>query len=307
MINNYNNYGYPSPFPPGIAPNVSCNPPGIHPSSFVPPGMTSNFACGPPGISPTTSFNPPNITNSTYNPPGIPLNTPYMYPQNPFIPYYYQYQPNYQAPFGYNKNYYPNNSYAKEQDKLKDVDIEKLLTKIDFAARDQGSCRLLQKKLDEGDKEFINKVFEGLIPSMETYMNDPFGNYLCQKLFELCYPNQIGIIIDSIAENIVSIATNLHGTRAVQKIIERSISDPDLLPKMIQILSTHVTELVMDGNGNHVMQLCLSNIKSPYNEFIYEEVNANCLKIAMHKHGCCILQKCIDYADEIQKVFMLIN
>lgn len=53
-------------------------------------------------------------------------------------------------------------------------------------------------------------------------MSDPFGNYLCQKLLELCDDNQRFMILDAVADSLVEIATNIHGTRAVQKLIEVS-------------------------------------------------------------------------------------
>jgi hypothetical protein len=195
--------------------------------------------------------------------------------------------------FNYNQNF---------NEPEKEPDIEKLLNNIEETVKEQTSCRHLQKKLDEGDRELIDRVFDQLIKSIKNYMSDPFGNYLCQELFDLCTPKQISIVIDKIAEHVVKLATNLHGTRAIQKIIEKAVTDPDLLQKIIKVLRTHVAEMAMDNNGNHVLQLCLTIIKHPHNNFIYTEVAESCLKIAMHKHGCCILQKCINYATNTQRV-----
>jgi hypothetical protein len=49
---------------------------------------------------------------------------------------------------------------------------------------------------------------------------DPFGNYLCQKLLEYCNDDQRTIIIETVAPELVNISLNMHGTRAVQKMIE---------------------------------------------------------------------------------------
>ncbi len=51
-----------------------------------------------------------------------------------------------------------------------------------------------------------------------------------------------------------------------------------------------------------MVQQCLVNIKAPFNQFIYDEITHDCLPIAMHKHGCCVLQKCIDSSNPDQKV-----
>jgi hypothetical protein len=51
-------------------------------------------------------------------------------------------------------------------------------------ARDQGGCRFLQKKIDDGNQEIIDKIFVHTIEGFLDLMNDPFGNYLAQKLTE---------------------------------------------------------------------------------------------------------------------------
>lgn len=49
---------------------------------------------------------------------------------------------------------------------------------------------------------------------------DPFGNYLCQKLFEFTDEDQRTELINNAASHMVGIALNQHGTRALQKMIE---------------------------------------------------------------------------------------
>ncbi len=49
---------------------------------------------------------------------------------------------------------------------------------------------------------------------------DPFGNYLCQKLLEFSTDEQRNLICESVAQDLVNISLNMHGTRAVQKMID---------------------------------------------------------------------------------------
>lgn len=49
---------------------------------------------------------------------------------------------------------------------------------------------------------------------------DPFGNYLCQKLLEFSDEEQRTVLINNAAPQMVKIALNQHGTRALQKMIE---------------------------------------------------------------------------------------
>ena len=53
-------------------------------------------------------------------------------------------------------------------------------------------------------------------------MVDPFGNYLIQKLLDRCSEEQRLQVLRAVAPSgdLVSVALNTHGTRAVQKLIE---------------------------------------------------------------------------------------
>lgn len=51
-------------------------------------------------------------------------------------------------------------------------------------------------------------------------MIDPFGNYLCQKILGLVQPEDVSFVAKKIADKIVKISHNQHGTRSIQKLIE---------------------------------------------------------------------------------------
>ena len=70
---------------------------------------------------------------------------------------------------------------------------------------------------------------------------------------------------------------------------------------MREILRPHVVRLVQDINGNHVIQKCLHEYSLDDSQFVYDEFLDGCYEIATHKHGCCVLQKCITKADPENK------
>jgi hypothetical protein len=53
-------------------------------------------------------------------------------------------------------------------------------------AKDQIGCRVLQKRLDDGDPYTATLIFDRIRDYIPELMTDPFGNYLCQRLIELC-------------------------------------------------------------------------------------------------------------------------
>lgn len=185
--------------------------------------------------------------------------------------------------------------------------FDQLIGKIYLVSKDQQGCRFLQKKLEEKDPVALETIFTEVYDHITELMTDPFGNYLCQKLLEHCNDDQRLAIIQKVGSDLVEIAKNMHGTRAVQKLIE-CLS----LPKQIEIvrnaLKNSVVVLIQDLNGNHVIQRCLNRLEPNDKQFIYDAVTTgnHCVQVATHRHGCCVLQRCIDHASKPQKV-QLVN
>lgn len=89
-------------------------------------------------------------------------------------------------------------------------------------AKDQNGCRFLQRKFDEGGAAAIGAVLPEVLEHLIELMMDPFGNYLIQKLLDRCSEDQRLAVLRKAAEKreLVQVALNTHGTRAVQKLIE---------------------------------------------------------------------------------------
>ena len=95
------------------------------------------------------------------------------------------------------------------------------------------------------------------------------------------------------------ISFNVHGTRAVQKLIEIVREFPDLAGDLVLGLKISAVHLINDSNGNHVIQKCLHLLGSPYNQFIYDTEEVHMIEIATHRHGCYVLQRPLDSAASI--------
>ncbi|ORZ17150.1 armadillo-type protein [Absidia repens] len=170
-------------------------------------------------------------------------------------------------------------------------------------AKDQNGCRFLQRKIEDtsqNNAQAILAIYEEIHEHFVELMTNSFGNYLCQKLLERCDSQQRDKIVDIVAPDIVNISLNMHGTRAVQKLIE-FLSTPDQIRKITSALNPSVVPLIKDLNGNHVIQKCLHRLSAEHRQFIYDAVSEKCVEVATHKHGCCVLQRCIDYASASQK------
>ncbi|KAI9294770.1 ARM repeat-containing protein [Neoconidiobolus thromboides FSU 785] len=70
---------------------------------------------------------------------------------------------------------------------------------------------------------------------------------------------------------------------------------------IIESLKRNVVSMIKDLNGNHVVQVCVNKLSSKNNQFVYDSIFNNCIAISTHKHGCCVIQKCFDRANDYQR------
>merc|ERR1711965_1210433 len=54
-------------------------------------------------------------------------------------------------------------------------------------------------------------------------------------------------------------------------------------------------------NGNHVIQRCLATLSPSRSAFMYDAVHSEVVRVSTHRHGCCVLQRCLDHAPEPQR------
>ncbi|XXG97730.1 DNA-directed RNA polymerase III complex subunit Rpc2 [Hypoxylon texense] len=182
--------------------------------------------------------------------------------------------------------------------------LEQAAGQIYSLCKDQFGCRYLQKQLENRRPEQVHMIWQETNPHIVDLMTDPFGNYLCQKLLEYCTDDERTVLIQNASPKMVDIAKNAHGTRALQKMIE-SVQTQTHVQLIIQALSGRVVELIQDINGNHVIQKCLNKLNAQSAHFIFTAVGNRCIDVGTHRHGCCVLQRCIDHASGDQKMWLI--
>ncbi|KAG7534479.1 Pumilio homology domain [Arabidopsis thaliana x Arabidopsis arenosa] len=175
--------------------------------------------------------------------------------------------------------------------------------KIYYLAKDQHGCRFLQRIFAEKDGNDIGMIFDEIIDYISELMIDPFGNYLVQKLLEVCNEDQRMQIVHSITRKpglLIKISCDMHGTRAVQKIVETAKREEEI-SIIISALKHGIVNLIKNVNGNHVVQRCLQYLLPHCGKFLFEAAITHCVDLATDRHGCCVLQKCLGYSEGEQK------
>ena len=174
-----------------------------------------------------------------------------------------------------------------------------LIKNSDIICKDQAGCRLLQKKIDE-QPEIAMKILSVCFEKIIEIITDPFGNYLVQKLYDYMTEEKFLQLIALIKFDIYHICINSFGTRAIQKLIDY-LNTETLMKNFLNLIKPIVKGITVDINGSHILLKMVDLKNNLVNKCIFEEIKDNILYIAMHKHGCCVLQKCIEKANSEDK------
>lgn len=180
--------------------------------------------------------------------------------------------------------------------------------------QDQSGCRFLQKKIDE-DNQITNSLFAVLFNDIITMCTDSFGNYLIQKMLETMTPINIEKFTQLISLKFSFIAISTYGTRVIQKLLEVlsvQVGLDSLKPtfdSLNNLIINNIVQLSSDSNSSHIIIKYVNVIKYPYNIPLFESVYSNFIPLCKDKHGCCVIQKCIEAGsnEQKEKLFHLSN
>ena len=119
---------------------------------------------------------------------------------------------------------------------------------------------MIQKKLEEksavkGESEsFAAALIHVMLEIMTDVMTNQFGNYLCQKLIEVAPVASIKQLVHSCLPYIIEVSMDLHGTRAIQTLVEVLGKEPAALHHEILALGAEMSHYIFDlsthPNGN---------------------------------------------------------
>ncbi|KAL6216664.1 hypothetical protein ACLB2K_009885 [Fragaria x ananassa] len=201
--------------------------------------------------------------------------------------------------FGSNSNSNLHSDIATNwsQEPLNSLSVADLRGKIASLAKDQYGCRFFQKAMDDEPKEFTDMIFAEVVENVGHLTLDPYGNYVVQKLVEVCSEEQRTQILLRLTKNpflFITLCLHSRGTRSVQKLMKK-ISTRDQISLFVSALSCGVVDLSMNINGQHIIEYCLKNFADKHKRCLLNVMIDNCISIAKDKVGCCVLQQCIDY------------
>ena len=183
--------------------------------------------------------------------------------------------------------------------------LDALLGQVRRLSRDQVGCRLVQQALDEEGPMAATLILNEGLPFWGEAMVDPFGNYLFQKILEKITPEERIMLVKSVSTRLVNASLNLHGTRSVQKVVElcaldeangenKDSAEESSADILTRALAPAAARLCIDSHGNHVIQRILLKLGHDHSKFVFDAVAESVGDVARHRHGCCVIQRCLD-------------
>ena len=201
------------------------------------------------------------------------------------------------------------NGLNKEKD-LKDFKrfCDGLKTSMDEYICTQIGSRIMQKYL----KKFPSYIRTLLINKISIYfeklMCDTYGNYFCQKLYNISELEQRLLILNSLKNSFLTISKNNCGAHAIQFIIGAA-QESEEKKLIIDYVSNHEVELSLDPEGTHIIQ----KIVSCFNEKEKKNLNNvllnpdNIKTLCLNGKGICIMKKLIISTEDKDNKMKILN
>ena len=164
-------------------------------------------------------------------------------------------------------------------------------------AKDQGASRYLQQLLDNNPKDLVDILFVPLCKNILKLINDPFGNYLIQKIITYFNQEQLLKILNIISPSFYEISCNSHGTRVLQKMIGL-LTSPIIKNYFFELVKPIITPLLKDLNGTYIVQKFATQNLDDYGLKINSIIIENSSELCTHRHGCCVIQKYLETRDK---------
>ncbi|CCF56080.1 hypothetical protein KAFR_0A06450 [Kazachstania africana CBS 2517] len=166
-------------------------------------------------------------------------------------------------------------------------------------ATDYQTCKILQSYLDKLNRHEIDVIYKIIEKDIIGLILNSYGNYFIQKLIiSVSLENRVNLL-KTIAGQFNSIATDIHGTRVIQSLVDcvETIQEQE---QIIKLIDNDLIQFCHDPNSNHIIQKILAKFDPEALIGIYQIMLQNCISISKDKFGCCIIQRCIDYGTSNQ-------
>ena len=172
----------------------------------------------------------------------------------------------------------------------------------------QIGSRIMQKYLKKFPSHIRTILIEKITPYLDKLMCNTYGNYFCQKLYNISDIQQRISILNSLEKSFLTISKNNSGAHAIQFIIG-AIQTQQEKKIILSYVQSYILELSYDNEGTHVIQKILSCFeekeREELNNVLYDKNNLSSL--CQDAKGICVIKKLILGTKDINNKIKIIE
>lgn len=189
---------------------------------------------------------------------------------------------------------------------------------FDVVRASEASSHFIQKRLKLGSMEEKRLALTTALSAIDDLVYDQYGYFLLQGLFEFGSADMKKELIGAIyTQDIVALCLHVRGCRVIQKALH-CLEQNDLC-RLFTEFHDKVFTLILDPNGNHVIQRCIQSMSnfarnaanngdpdiasslSDQMQFIIDDIITHIEKLSTHQYGCRVVQRAIEHCVDHQK------
>lgn len=192
------------------------------------------------------------------------------------------------------------------------IRVEDLVGKVVTMSKDQNGCRLLQQKLDDGHARLRELIYQECLPYLAELMVDPFGNYLFQKLLEMCdAASRLTILRAIVVDDPLPVA----GSSATETTVEEGLLQEPLADGMALPLThitkpgaklNHLVRAALNLHGTRSVQKLVDVCRHPEEvELLVAALSPWVVHLSTDANGNHVIQRCLQHLPVRNRAFIV--
>ncbi|KAG8385849.1 hypothetical protein BUALT_Bualt03G0088000 [Buddleja alternifolia] len=177
----------------------------------------------------------------------------------------------------------------------------------DTADSPQIILNCLQKALEGGDYEQIDRVLNTLQSQIFSLMTDEKMHFVFRKFVDACEGERLNSVVGELfgwSEPFIIAACCRQGVTSITKLLKK-LKKTDHAFTVTEIVSTRFLEMMTHYRARDVILQCLNLFGTGPNMILYEKAVIYFPELAIHQVGCRSLIECIDTITGVHRSILL--
>ncbi|KAG0531095.1 hypothetical protein BDA96_05G244300 [Sorghum bicolor] len=163
---------------------------------------------------------------------------------------------------------------------------------------DANGSRFVQQAIQVATPQEIVMVYEEIMPCVRTLAADVFGNHAVQKILEHGPQSCKRELISRLMGHVLPLSHDMYGCRVIQKALDVGEHNQKIV--IVKELKHKVLKCVRDQFASHVIQKCVECLPPKHIQFIFRSFCGWAKALSMHPYGSRVIQKVLAHCDNAE-------